>query len=73
MTPQLNHLIVWSTDRRAAAQTFADVMGMGPPTDYGHFTQVEAGNGVMLDPILRDPGGLHIYLSIVARVWATVV
>lgn len=29
------------------------------------------GNGVMLDPITRDPGGLHIYLSVVARVWAT--
>ena len=49
MKPQLNHLIVWATDRRAAANHFAEVTGMGKPTEYGHFTQVETGNGVTLD------------------------
>jgi hypothetical protein len=29
------------------------------------------GNGVMLDPTIGDPGGLHIFFSVVARVWAT--
>lgn len=62
MTPQLNHLIVWSTDRRAAAATFADVMGMGSPVDVGHFTQVEAGNGVLLDfaDTNGEPTGMHL-------------
>ena len=69
MKPQLNHLIVWATDRRAAAQTFADVMGMGPPTDYGHFTQVEAGNGVMLDfaDTDADPSGMHLAFLVTER------
>lgn len=49
MKPQLNHLIVWSRDRTAAAQFFADIVGIGKPTEYGHFTQVEAGNGVTID------------------------
>ena len=30
MKPQLNHLVVWATDRRAAAEHFADVVGSGP-------------------------------------------
>ena len=49
MKPQLNHLIVWATDRRAPAEQFADVADIGPPTEYGHFTRVETGNGIMLD------------------------
>jgi len=49
MKPNLNHLIVWATDRRAAAEFFADVAGLGPPTEFGHFSQVETGNGVTLD------------------------
>lgn len=69
MKPQLNHLIVWSTDRRAAAQTFADVMGMGPTTDYGHFTKVEAGNGVMLDfaDTNAQPSGMHLAFAVTER------
>ena len=49
MKPQLNHLIVWSRDRNAAATFFAEVMGMDPPIGFGHFTQVETGNGVTID------------------------
>ena len=69
MEPQLNHLIVWSTDRRAAAETFADVMGMGPPSGYGHFTQVEVGNGVMLDfaDTNADPNGMHLAFLVTER------
>jgi len=67
--PQLNHLIVWSTDRRGAAETFADVLGMGPPTDYGHFTQVEAGNGVTLDfaDTNAEPNGMHLAFLVSER------
>lgn len=69
MTPQLNHLIVWSRDRRAAAGAFADVMGMDPPTELGHFTQVEAGNGVLLDFADTDaePGGMHLAFLVTER------
>ena len=69
MKPQLNHLIVWSTDRRTAAETFADVMGLGPPSDYGHFTQVEAGNGVMIDFAETDgePSGMHLAFLVTER------
>ena len=69
MTPQLNHLIVWSRDRHAAAGTFADVMGMEPPTELGHFTQVEAGNGVLLDfaDTNAEPGGMHLAFLVTER------
>ena len=49
MKPQLNHLIVWATDRRVRLEHSAAVADTGPPTEYGHFTQVETGNGVTLD------------------------
>ena len=69
MEPQLNHLIVWSTDRRAAAEFAGDVIGLGRPTDYGHFTQVETGNGVALDFADTDgePGGLHLAFLVTER------
>ena len=49
MRPQLNHLIVWSRDRDRAAAFLAEILGMDEPTEYGHFTQVETGNGVTID------------------------
>ncbi len=69
MKPQLNHLIVWSRDRTAAAQFFADTLGMGEPTDYGHFTQVETGNGVTLDfaDTRDEPAGLHLAFLVTER------
>lgn len=41
MKPQLDHLIVWSADRHAAAAFVAGVFGIDPPTEFGQFTQVE--------------------------------
>ena len=69
MKPQLNHLIVWAKDRRAAAEFFSDVAGMGPPTEFGHFTQVETGNGVTLDfaDTNGDPPGLHLAFLVTER------
>ncbi|MDH3307021.1 MAG: VOC family protein [Acidimicrobiia bacterium] len=69
MKPQLNHLIVWATDRRAAAEFFADVAGMGTPTEYGHFTLVETGNGVTLDfaDTNGEPGGMHLAFLVTER------
>jgi len=69
MHPQLNHLIVWSRDRRAAAEFFAEVMGMGTPTEYGHFALVEAGNGVTIDfaDTDGDPSGMHLAFLVTER------
>ncbi len=69
MKPQLNHLIVWSTDRDAAANFFSDIAGMGSPTEFGHFTQVETGNGVTLDfaDANGDRHGLHLAFLVTER------
>lgn len=69
MRPQLNHLIVWAKDRRAAAAFFADIAGMGPPTEFGHFTQVETGNGVTLDfaDTNGTPSRLHLAFLVTER------
>ena len=69
MKPQLNHLIVWAKDRRAAAEFFSDIAGMGTPTEFGHFTQVETGNGVALDfaDTKDDPPGLHLAFLVTER------
>ena len=69
MKPQLNHLIVWAKDRRAAAEFFSDIAGMGSPTEFGHFTQVETGNGVTLDfaDAGGDPRGLHLAFLVTER------
>ena len=69
MKPHLNHLIVWATDRHAAAGFFADLTGLGPPTEFGHFTQVESGNGVTLDfaNANGDPRGLHLAFLVTER------
>jgi hypothetical protein len=69
MKPQLNHLIIWATDRHAAADFFANIAGMGPPTDFGHFTQVETGNGVTLDfaDTSGDPRGMHLAFLVTER------
>ncbi len=69
MQPQLNHLIVWASDRHAAATFFSDVVGLGEPTEYGHFTQVETGNGVTIDfaDSDREPAGMHLAFVVTER------
>ena len=67
--PQLNHLIVWSKDRRNAAAFFAGLMGMDEPTEFGHFTQVESGNGVTIDfsDVAGGPNGMHLAFEVTER------
>lgn len=69
MKPQLNHLIVWSRDRTAAATFFAEIMGMDEPTEFGHFTQVETGNGVIVDfaNTNDEPNGMHLAFQVTER------
>ena len=49
MKPQLNHTIVWVRDRERSASFLSEMLGLDPPTVFGHFLVVEAGNGVSLD------------------------
>jgi hypothetical protein len=69
MKPQLNHLIVWAKDRQGAAEFFAGIAGLGPPTEFGHFTQVETGNGVTLDfaDTNGNLSGMHLAFLVTER------
>lgn len=49
MPVELNHTIVASTDKRATAQFFADILGLRVQPDFGPFVPVETTNGVTLD------------------------
>jgi catechol 2,3-dioxygenase-like lactoylglutathione lyase family enzyme len=49
MTVQLNHTIVWSSDRRRSARFLTEMLGRPAPTAYGHFEVVTLDNGITLD------------------------
>ena len=49
MPAELNHTIVHSKDRWAAARDVAGVLGLAEPTGYGPFAVVELSNDVSLD------------------------
>jgi len=46
MTIKLNHTIVHSRDKRAAADFFAGVFGLPAPAPFGPFLDVQVGNEV---------------------------
>ena len=57
MAIELNHTIVASRDRHAAAKFVADVLGRPAPASFGPFAVVELDNGVCLlytSPSPRD-------------------
>ena len=54
MRPQLNHTIVGALDKHESAAFLADLLGLEPPVDAGHFVMVETGNGVSLDFATTD-------------------
>jgi len=58
MSVQLNHTIVHSADREAAAEFTSSVLGVRAPTPFGPFLVVEVDNGVSLDFI--DASGEEI-------------
>ena len=47
--PELNHTIVWSSDRHRAADFLAEMLGLPEPRTFYHFQVVELPNGVSLD------------------------
>jgi hypothetical protein len=49
MTASLDHMIVFARDRDASAAYLADMLGAPPPTQAGHFTQVQIDHGLTVD------------------------
>ena len=49
MPAQLNHTIVWCSDRHRSSAFLAEVLGLPPPRTFLHFEIVDAANGVSLD------------------------
>ncbi|SLJ89777.1 VOC family protein [Novosphingobium mathurense] len=46
---ELNHTIVWSSDKDRSAQFVAEILGLPEPGSFGRFRVLELGNGVSLD------------------------
>jgi hypothetical protein len=49
MSVELNHTIVRVSDKNAAAEDLAEILGVDPPTTYGPFRVLTLANGVSLD------------------------
>ena len=49
MAIQLNHTIVWSSDKQRSSDFFADILGLPEPKPFSHFMVIELANGVSLD------------------------
>lgn len=49
MPVELNHTIVHVSDRKAAAEWVAELLGLDPPKPFGPFYGVDLANGVQLD------------------------
>lgn len=58
MTIKLNHTIVHSRDKHAAAVFFAELFGLPAPKPFYHFLGVELGNEVTLD--FLDADGMEV-------------
>ena len=49
MTAQLNHTIVWCTDKHKSSAFMADMLGLPAPTPFLHFMVIPLENGVSMD------------------------
>ena len=49
MAAQLNHTIVWCSDKQRASAYLCDVLSLPPAKPFSHFLVVEMANGVSLD------------------------
>jgi hypothetical protein len=54
MTAQLNHTIVYSSDRAKSARFLAGILGLPAPVRFGPFEVVELDNAVSLDFAAAD-------------------
>ena len=66
MSVQLNHTIVSCRDQQRSAAFLSEILGLPPPTRFGHFLVVETDNAVSLD--FAESGG-----EIVAQHYAFLV
>jgi len=64
MTAQLNHTIVYSSDRSKSARFLAEIVGLPAPVRFGPFEVVELDNGVSLDFAAAD-GPIALARSII--------
>lgn len=58
MVAQLNHTIVWCSNRGTSARFLAEMLGRPAPTQFGRFDVVELDNEVSLDFADAD-GKIH--------------
>jgi catechol 2,3-dioxygenase-like lactoylglutathione lyase family enzyme len=49
MSVELNHTIVWSTDKESSARFFAEVLGLTVDPPMGPFVPLRLSNGITLD------------------------
>ena len=49
MSVQLNHHIVWCSDKKKSANFLREILGLPKPARFGPFLVVELSNGVSLD------------------------
>ena len=61
MTIKLNHTIVHSNDKRAAAEFFAALFGLPAPKAFGPFLDVEVANEVTL--AFLDADGMEVQMQ----------
>ncbi len=54
MPAELNHTIVWCSDRHASSTFMAEMLGCGEPKPFMHFMVVSLANGVSLDFMEKD-------------------
>lgn len=54
MAAELNHTIVWSSDKHASAAFFAEMLGLDTPATFMHFMVVPLANGVSLDFMTKE-------------------
>ena len=51
---ELNHTIVWCSDKQRSAAFLTDILGLPPARPFCHFLVVELSNGVSLDYSQKD-------------------
>ena len=54
MTAQLNHTIVWCSDKARSSAFLCDILGLPAPRPFGHFLVVELSNGISMDFTEKD-------------------
>lgn len=54
MTAQLNHTIVWCTDKHRSSAFMAEMLSLPAPEPFLHFKVVRLANGVSMDFMEKD-------------------